>query len=352
MPFDKKIAIVILNWNGVKLFDKFLPSVIHNANEDNIEIYVADNGSADNSIEYLQENYSQINLIDLKENLGFAEGYNQALKKVKAEYFILLNSDVEVTPHWIEKCIPLFDDNAKIAAIQPKILSYEKPHLFEYAGAAGGFIDKYGYPFCRGRILNQIEADVSQYNKVSPIFWASGACMFIKAEAFHKAGGLDGDFWAHMEEIDLCWRLKNMGYEIWYQPESVVFHLGGGTLSYGSPQKVHLNFRNNLWMLFKNLPRHQFKRIFIARMVLDGVAAIKFIAGFNFREFSAVLNAHIAFYKELPKLIKKRKEVQQQVIVKDHNEIYHKSIMWKFFIQRKRRFSELNFDSRQANKHL
>lgn len=344
MPSDKKIAIVILNWNGVKLFDKFLPSVIRNSTGKNIEIYIADNGSTDNSVEYLSENYPNIKQIELKKNLGFAEGYNQALKQVEADYFVLLNSDVEVTPHWIEKCMQLFETNKKIAVIQPKILSFEKPHLFEYAGAAGGFVDKFGYPFCRGRMLNQMEADVSQYNKATPIFWASGACMFIKAEAFNKVAGFDGDFWAHMEEIDLCWRLKSVGYEVWYQPESVVFHLGGGTLSYGSPQKVYLNFRNNLWMLFKNLPKYKFKRIFFIRMVLDGVAAVKFIAGFNFREFWAVSNAHIAFYQKLPVLISKRKVVQQQIIIKDHKEVYSKSIMWKFFIQRKRKYSELNFD--------
>ena len=344
MPSNKTIAVVILNWNGVKLFNKFLPSVIHNSNEKNIAIYVADNGSTDNSVKYLSENFPEVKRIELKKNLGFAEGYNQALKQVEADYYVLLNSDVEVTPHWIEKCMQLFETNNKIAVVQPKILSFEKPHQFEYAGAAGGFIDKFGYPFCRGRILNRMEADVSQYNNATPIFWASGACMFVKAEAFKNAGGFDGDFWAHMEEIDLCWRIKSMGYEVWYQPESVIFHLGGGTLSYGSPQKIYLNFRNNLWMLFKNLPKYKFKRIFFARMVLDGVAAVKFIVGFNFKEFLAVSNAHTAFYKMLPKLIRKRKMVQQQIIVKDHQEVYSKSIMWKFFIQRKRKFSELNFN--------
>lgn len=344
MPVDKKIAIVILNWNGVKLFDKFLPSVIRNSTRDNVEIYVADNGSTDNSVEYLSEKYPEIRRIGLKENLGFAEGYNQALKQIEADYFVLLNSDVEVTPQWIEKCMELFDSDDKIAAVQPKILSFEKPHLFEYAGAAGGFIDKFGYPFCRGRILNKMESDISQYNQATPIFWSSGACMFLKAEAYMKVGGLDGDFWAHMEEIDLCWRLKSLGYKIWYQPESVVFHLGGGTLSYGSPLKVYLNFRNNLWMLFKNLPRNQFKRIFFTRMILDGVAAVKFIAGFHFRSFWAVVKAHAGFYKNLGKLIQKRKETQKRIIVENHNEVYSKSIMWKFFIQKIRKFSELNFN--------
>ncbi len=342
----KKIAIVILNWNGVKLLEKYLPSVIKNSSEKNVELYVADNNSSDDSVAFLKKNYPLVKIIKQEDNYGFAEGYNRALQKVEADIFVLLNSDVEVTPGWISKCLKLFEANAKIAAVQPKILSFEKPHLFEYAGAGGGFIDKYGYPFCRGRMLNKIEPDIGQYNTSTPIFWASGACMFLRAEAFKKAGGFDSDFWAHMEEIDLCWRMKNLGYEVWYQPESVVFHLGGGTLSYGSPKKIYLNFRNNLWMLFKNLPKYKFKRIFFTRMALDGVASIKFIAGFNFREFLAVANAHVAFYKNLSKLRRKRKLVQQQIIVKDHDEIYDKNIMWKFFIQRRRKFSELEFESR------
>lgn len=338
-----KTAIVILNWNGQQMFDTFLPSVIQYTNPGTAEIFVADNGSTDQSVEYLLKYFPSVKIIQLERNYGFAEGYNQALKQVDADYFVLLNSDVKVTPNWLESCINLFEQDQKIAVIQPKILSYNKPGEFEYAGAAGGFIDRYGYPFCRGRILNRIEKDNGQYNQPSPIFWASGACMFIRSSTFKEAGGLDGDFWAHMEEIDLCWRLKNSGYKIVYQPESVVYHLGGGTLSYGSPRKVYLNFRNNLWMLFKNLPKHQFKRIFLARMILDGVAAVKFILGFNFREFWAVVKAHYAFYKNLGKLIEKRKQVQKSVIVKEHNEVYTKSIMWKFFLEKKRRFSELGF---------
>lgn len=338
-----KTAIVILNWNGQQMFNTFLPSVIEHSNPETAEIIVADNGSTDESVEHLRKNFPSVKIIQLSENFGFAEGYNQALKQVEAEYFVLLNSDVKVTPHWLDSCIKLFEQDKKIAAIQPKILSYNKPDEFEYAGAAGGFIDRYGYPFCRGRILNRIEKDTGQYNLSSPIFWASGACMFIRSSAFNETGGLDGDFWAHMEEIDLCWRLKNSGHKIIYQPESVVYHLGGGTLSYGSPKKVYLNFRNNLWMLFKNLPKHQFKRIFLARMILDGVAAVKFILGFNFREFWAVVKAHYAFYKNLGKLIRKRKQVQKSILVKEHNEVYSKSIMWKFFLEKKRRFSDLGF---------
>ncbi|MBT3385525.1 MAG: glycosyltransferase family 2 protein [Prolixibacteraceae bacterium] len=340
----EKIAIVILNWNGVKLFNTFLPSVIQNSVAENIEIIVADNGSTDNSIIFLSENFPEIRIIDLIENFGFAEGYNRALKQVEADYFVLINSDVKVSPNWIEPCVKRLREDEKIAAVQPKILSFNQPELFEYAGAAGGFIDKFGYPFCRGRLLNKLEHDNGQYNDASPIFWASGACIFIKAKTFKKANGFDGDFWAHMEEIDLCWRLKNKGLDIWYEPQSVVYHLGGGTLSYGSPQKVYLNFRNNLWMLFKNLPPHKFKRIFFARLVLDGIAALKFIFGFHFRSFWAVVKAHGAFYKNLSSLIRKRKEIQTLTVVKEHPEIYSKSIMWKFFVQNKNKFSELNFN--------
>lgn len=339
----KKIAIVILNWNGVKLFDIFLPSVIQYSNHVNTEIIVTDNGSTDNSVAYLQQNFPSVKIIDLKHNFGFAEGYNQALNQVSADYFILLNSDVQVTENWIEPCIKQFENDGKIAAIQPRILSYNQPDEFEYAGAAGGFIDKYGYPFCRGRILNVVEKDKNQYAQTSPIFWASGACMFVKSEVFKNAGGFDADFWAHMEEIDLCWRMKNRGHKIVYEPQSVVFHLGGGTLTYGSPRKIYLNFRNNLYMLFKNLPRNKFKRIFLIRMVLDGVAAAKFILGFNFTEFWAVVKAHASFYKNLGKLWNKRKKIQQQLIENEHPEIYSKSIMWKFFIQKIHRFSDLNF---------
>jgi len=346
MAATPKIAIVILNWNGEKLFPKFLPSVIQYSKDENTEIIVADNKSTDDSVNYLKKNFPEVKLIELKENYGFAKGYNEALKRVDAEYFVLLNSDVEVTENWLLPCIRQFEADEKLAAIQPKILSFEQKSLFEYAGAGGGFIDKFGYPFCRGRILNRIEEDLAQYNQSSPIFWASGACMFIKAGLFNSAGGFDADFWAHMEEIDLCWRLKNMGFNVLYYPKSVVYHLGGGTLSYGSPKKIYLNFRNNLFMLFKNLPKNQFKRIFLIRMILDGVAAVKFIIGLNFREFWAVVKAHASFYRNLKKLIAKRKEAQKHVIVKEHQEVYPKSIMWKFFIERKRKFSDLNFNPR------
>lgn len=338
-----KVAIVILNWNGQKLLEKFLPSVLKYSNRENTEIIIADNNSSDKSIDFVNTTFPSVKTIVLDKNYGFAEGYNRALEKIDAEFFILLNSDVEVSENWIAPCIEQFIKDKKIAAIQPKILSYNEPELLEYAGAAGGFIDKFGYPFCRGRILNRLETDNQQYQTSTQIFWASGACMFVRASTFKEVGGFDADFWAHMEEIDMCWRLKGRGYKIVYQPQSVIYHLGGGTLSYGSPQKVYLNFRNNLWMLYKNLPKFEFKRKLIIRMILDGVAAVKFLAGFHFKSSVAVLNAHISFYKNLEQLRKKRKEIQKHAVVGKHKEIYPKSIMWKFFIQNKKMFSKLNF---------
>ncbi len=341
---EKTVAIVILNWNGEKLFDTFLPSVIKNSQITGVEIYVADNGSTDNSITSLIDNYPQIKLIVLQQNYGFAEGYNRALKYIDADYYVLLNSDVEVTPQWLEPCISLLESDEHTAVVQPKILSYAKPHQFEYAGAAGGYIDKFGYPFCRGRILNRTEPDIGQYNSISSIFWASGACMFIKAGIYNRAEGFDGSFWAHMEEIDLCWRLKNQGYKILYQPASTVFHLGGGTLPYSSPQKIYLNFRNNLFMLYKNLHKDQFHRILLSRIILDQVAAVKFLTGFYFSGFNAVTKAHISFLANLPALFKKRRKLRKNRIVHKHPEIYPKSIMWKFYIQRRRKFSKLKFN--------
>ena len=344
MRKDKKIAIVILNWNGVKLFPDYLPSVIEHSKGENIEVIVADNGSTDNSLEFLKANFPEVTLLDLKENYGFAKGYNVALNQIDAEYFVLLNSDVKVEPNWIQPCIDQFERDDKVVAVQPKVLSFNEPELFEYAGAAGGFIDKFGYPFCRGRILDKVEKDENQYDLSGEIFWATGACMFVRAKAFKNSGGLDADFWAHMEEIDLCWRMKNQGYKIVYESASVVYHLGGGSLEYGNPKKVYLNFRNNLYMLYKNLPKKKFLPIFLTRMILDGVAALKFLLGAEFKAFGAVAKAHRDFYKNLSALRTKRKELLKLASVNSHKQIYPRSIMWKFFVQKKHNFTELNFN--------
>ncbi|MFV0590976.1 MAG: glycosyltransferase family 2 protein [Draconibacterium sp.] len=338
-----KIAIVILNWNGEKLFPDFLPSIIEHSNYANTEVIVADNGSTDNSLETLKNNYPEVSLLDLKNNYGFAKGYNVALEQIEADYFVLVNSDVKVSKNWIEPCINQLESDRSIAAVQPKILSYNEPEYFEYAGAAGGFIDRYGYPFCRGRILDRIEKDEDQYQTPGEIFWATGACMFVRADIFKSSGGLDADFWAHMEEIDLCWRLKNQGFKIVYEPQSVIFHLGGGSLEYGNPRKVFLNFRNNLYMLYKNLPHKKFLRTLLFRMLLDGAAAAKFLLGFEWSAFVAVAKAHAHFYKNLSGLRKKRKLLKPLINKCTHAEMYPKSIMWKFFMQKKTKFSELDF---------
>ncbi|WP_167613793.1 glycosyltransferase family 2 protein [Maribellus sediminis] len=343
MTTSPKIAIVLLNWNGEKLFPDFLPSIIKHSQTENTEVIVADNGSTDNSLEVLKKDYPEVTLLDLKTNYGFAKGYNVALEQIEADYFVFVNSDVKVTEGWIEPCIQQMENDRKVAAVQPKVLSYNEPELFEYAGAAGGFIDTYGYPFCRGRILDRVERDEHQYDDAGEIFWATGACMFVRAESFKNSGGLDADFWAHMEEIDLCWRLKNQGFKIVYEPQSVIYHLGGGSLEYGNPRKVFLNFRNNLYMLYKNLPKDKFKRTMFIRMILDGVAAAKFLVGFEWKAFVAVAKAHSYFYRNLSGLRKKRKTLKPLVVKSEHAEVYSKSIMWKFFVQKKTKFSDLDF---------
>ena len=338
-----KIAIVILNWNGAKLLKQFLPSVIEFSSVDSTEIIVADNGSTDESFELLSLDFPAVRILDLKQNYGFAEGYNKALKQIEADYYVLLNSDVEVTPGWLEKPIKLMQKDQSIAAVQPKILSYFKKTHFEYAGAAGGFIDRFGYPFCRGRIFNEVEADIGQYNDQTDIFWATGACLFIRTAEFHTVGGFDADFWAHMEEIDLCWRLKNLGYRIVYTSESTVYHVGGGTLSYDNPHKLYLNFRNNLWLLYKNLPAKQIFPIIFMRMALDGIAAMKLLAEFNLNGIVSVLKAHYHFYCSIPSLNRKRKLTRQVGHLSVPAEKLHKSIVFQFYIRKRKRFSEIKF---------
>ena len=340
-PQATKVAIVILNWNGRDLLRRFLPSVIAHSAIPGVEIIVADNGSTDDSLEILEKEFPSVTRLKLDHNYGFAAGYNEALKKIEAQYFVLLNSDVEVTRNWIEPVIQRLDQETAIAAVQPKILAYNEKHKFEYAGAAGGFIDKYGYPFCRGRLLNQIEDDKGQYDNQIDIFWASGACMFVRADLFLENGGFDIDFWAHMEEIDLCWRLKNEGYRITYVPESVVYHLGGGSLEYNNPRKIFLNFRNNLFLLYKNLPKGKLVPILFLRMLLDGLAAIKFLFGNEFSSFKAVFKAHIDFYSHLGDLHKKRMAMCREIRKTEHKEIYRGSMIFAFFLRNKKHFNQI-----------
>ena len=336
-----KVAIVILNWNGVKLLRQFLPSVIAFSRNDFTEIIVADNGSTDDSLEMLRSDFPEVKILDLKKNYGFARGYNEALKHLDADYFVILNSDVEVTPGWLESPIYLMEANPEIAAVQPKVLSYQVKTHFEYAGAAGGFIDRFGYPFCRGRIFNEVEADSGQYDNITDIFWATGACMFVRASLFHQVGGFDADFWAHMEEIDLCWRLRNQGYRIVFTPESTVYHLGGGTLSYDNPTKLFLNFRNNLWLLYKNLPGNQLVTILGFRMILDAVAAFKLLAEFNLNGIRSVLKAHFHFYRSLPELQRKRRQLHQDGHFSAPAKKFPRSIVFQFYVRKRKRFGEI-----------
>ncbi len=334
-----KIAVVILNWNGKKFLKKFLPSVIKYISDD-AEIIIADNASADDSISFLQNNYPQIRIIQHSKNLGFAKGYNEALSKINADYYVLLNSDIEVTENWIKPVIDLMEKDKNIAVCQPKIMSFYKPLEFEYAGAAGGFIDKYGYPFCKGRIFQTMEEDKGQYDDITEIFWATGACMFVKSDLFLKFGGFDNDFFAHMEEIDFCWRLKNLGYKIMYCPFSKIFHIGGGTLPKKSSHKTFLNFRNNLILLYKNLPGNKLISAFIIKLILDTIAALKFLLDGGFKDFIAVIKAYFSFYSSFLKHYKKRGNIKHIYVSK----IYQKSIVCDYFLKGKKFFTDIEQD--------
>ena len=338
-----KLSIVILNWNGSHHLRRFLPSVIKYSNYDWAEIVVADNFSDDDSCKVVEQEFPEIKLFRLDKNYGFAEGYNQSLKNNNADYFLLLNSDVEVTENWLHPLVKVMDLNPSTGACQPKIMSLQHPGEFEYAGASGGFIDRYGYPFCRGRMVNIQEHDSGQYENPLSVFWASGAAMVVRGKIWHEMGGFDADFWAHMEEIDLCWRMKNRGFNVVVCPESKVYHLGGGSLSYGSPQKIYLNFRNNLFLLYKNLPKGKLYGTLFKRMILDGVAAFQFLLTGQFKAFIRVLGAHRDFYQSLKKLRQKRDELLPQITQTNHPEIYKGSLIFDFFIAKKRKFSSLNF---------
>lgn len=304
------VAVIILNYNGKALLQQFLPSVMKHSQ--GADIYVADNASTDDSVQFLQKEFPQVKLITMQSNAGFAGGYNIALEKVEAEYFALVNSDVEVTESWIDPVIALMEQDRDIAACQPKLLAYQQKDTFEYAGACGGFIDKYSYPFCRGRIFNELEKDHAQYNDAREIFWATGACMFVRASVYKELGGFDADYFAHMEEIDLCWRMKNIGHKVFVVPSSVVYHLGGGTLNAISPRKTYLNFKNNLITFTKNYPGARWLWILVLRLFLDGVAGIKFLLEGRLLHTWAVLRAHWSYYFTLPATLRKRREMKSR----------------------------------------
>ncbi len=329
-----EIAIVILNWNGAVLLEKYLPSVSQFSA--GATIYLADNASTDDSIAYVKANYPNVKIIQNTTNGGFAKGYNDALTSVEADVYCLLNSDVEVTPNWLEPIKNLFSKKPEVAIIQPKILDLLQPDYFEYAGAGGGFIDALGYPFCRGRIFQTLEKDLGQYDDTIEIFWATGACLFIRSDIFRELGGFDEDYFAHQEEVDLCWRAKNRGLKIYYLGTSSVYHLGGSTLSNMNPKKTYLNFRNSLFSLVKNLPVERIFPVIIVRLLLDGVAALRFLLQFRGRHSIAVLRAHFSFYFNFVKMYKKRdshKSLKKYYLAT--------SIVWSYFVHQIKNFNTL-----------
>ena len=337
---------MILCWNGRSFLEQFLPSVLQTTYP-NAEIIVADNASTDGSAAFVAESFPSVKVIKLPENKGFATGYNQALAQVEADYYVLLNQDVEVEQEWLEPLVEAAERDATIAACQPKIRWQANKKMFEYAGAAGGFIDQYGYTFCRGRIFQVLEEDVGQYDSASEIFWESGAAMFIRAELYHKLGGLDDDFFAHMEEIDLCWRLKNAGYKIMYVPDSIVYHVGGGSLPQGNPRKTYLNFRNNLFLLYKNLPQHRFR--LTMRLLLDQVAALQFLTKSDMPTARAVWKANLDYLRHLKQLSRKRKtawEVVKTANIGAPNKTgcYRGNLLVEFFVRGKKKWSQLDQD--------
>ena len=332
------VAVVILNWNGKKYLEQFLPSVLSSAYA-NLRIIVADNASTDDSVNFVSRHFPTVEIIRNDTNEGFAKGYNTALKKVEADYYVLLNSDVEVDRNWIGPVISLMESDCSIAACQPKILSYYQKDFFEYAGACGGWIDRFGYPFSRGRVFDICERDKGQYDTAEACFWASGAALFVRASCYWEVGGLDEYFFAHQEEIDFCWRLQRRGYKIFVQPASVVFHVGGGTLPKGNSRKTYLNFRNNLIMMYKNLPWFSACLKLPVRMVLDGIAALKHLLQGDTGFFSAIFIAHIHFWKWV--FANRSSENRSVKKVQPLRGIYHGSIVWQHFIKKKKSFSEI-----------
>ena len=336
-----KTAIVILNWNGLEYLKQFLGTVVRYSDYPGTSLYVADNGSADGSVDWLTAHFKDVKIIRLEENFGFAGGYNKAIEKIDAEYFLLLNSDIEVTEGWLPPLVKFMDGNPDAASCQPKIRSFHRKDFFEHAGAAGCYIDKYGFPFCRGRIFNSIEKDAGQYDSSADTFWTSGACMIVRSEAWRKCGGFDADFFAHMEEIDLCWRFNKAGYRTCYIPGSTVYHIGGGSLPYNSPFKVYLNFRNSLFLLYKNLPDKKFRQTLFIRKCIDGLAAMMFLFKADFRCFMAVLRAHLDYYKSIKNLKIKRKMLKETGEGHFSPPVLNKSIVFEFYVKGNKTFKSL-----------
>lgn len=336
-----KVAIVILNWNGQKMLAKFLPNVVEYSRQD-AEVWVADNCSSDESMHLLETQFPQVKTIVLEQNFGFAEGYNRALQQIEADYYVLLNSDVEVSHHWLVPLVEFMDSHPQVAACQPKLLSQLDKDNFEYAGACGGFLDKYGYPFCRGRIFDTVERDNGQYDYQQEILWATGACMMIRSADYWEAGGLDGRFFAHNEEIDLCWRLRLKGRKIYCIPESEVYHVGGGTLPKGNPKKTFLNFRNNLTMLYKNLPDNELSHVMRMRWFLDYLAAFEtLVLNRNWGDFKAIWKARKAFKAWRKDFEEDRRQIQTSCVVKTVPERCNISILWQYYAKGIKRYADL-----------
>jgi len=330
-----KTAIVILNWNGEKLLEQFLPSIVNFSAKEAV-IYVADNASTDASIAFVKEFFPAVNIVENVLNGGYAKGYNNALQSIEADIYCLINSDVAVTKNWLPPILEVFKKEKNTAIIQPKILDFKNQKKFEYAGAGGGFIDFFGYPYCRGRIFNNLEVDNHQFNDVTDIFWASGACFFIRANVYHQLNGFDEDYFAHQEEIDLCWRTQNISLAVKYVGTSTVYHVGGATLQETNPHKTYLNFRNNLLNIVKNVPKKWFLFLIFFRLLLDGIAGLKFLIELRPIHTFAILKAHLSFYKNFFKFLRKRKKLQKKV-----NYNIHTSIVWQYFIMRRKKFKDL-----------
>ena len=329
-----KIAVVILNWNGRDLLEKFLPDIVRYSPTGFSDIYVADNASTDDSVAYIKKNFTSVKIIKNTTNGGYAKGYNDVLQHIKADIYALVNSDIAVTKNWLLPIHEYFASHSKTAIIQPKILDYKQKTHFEYAGAAGGFIDKLGYPYCRGRIFDTLEKDSGQYNDTTNIFWASGACLFIRSEVFHELNGFDEDYFAHQEEIDLCWRAFNAGHKTMYISKSTVYHVGGATLNSAHWKKTFLNFRNSLFNLVKNAPKNYILLLF-QRLVLDGIAGVKFLFEGKPIHTWAIIKAHFSFYVHFSKMLKKRKKIPNKQL----NYYATKSIVWNYFVNGKKKFT-------------
>jgi GT2 family glycosyltransferase len=336
---SSRTAIVILNWNGRHFLQQFLPSVL--TNSPGCEVIVADNASTDDSVIFLEQQFPEVRVIRLTQNHGFCQGYNLALQQVDADYYVLLNSDVEVTPGWVEPIIAMLDADNSIAACQPKVLSHQHPDFFEYAGAGGGMIDTLGYPFCRGRLFETLEEDSGQYNDVQEMFWATGACMFVRAKLYHELGGLEPAFFAHMEEIDFCWRVKNAGYKVMYNGQSKVYHVGGGTLHKSNPRKTFLNFRNGLALLYKNLPSSELIPTITLRVLMDWLAAFRMLIAGQTKDARAILDAHADVLRNNSYWRRQRNTIGVKGNFTRMAGVYQGSIVWEYFVRQKRTINQL-----------